>query len=440
MRTLQRTLGLSSVVMFGLAYMTPIIVLGTFGILADATHGVVSGAYALALAAMVMTAYSYGLLAAEFPTAGSAYTYVRKCINDKVGFMVGWAVLLDYLFLPMVIWLFGAVYLNSAFPQVPMYVWILGFIGITSAINIVGIQFANTVNYLMMLLQLLVLLAFVGLAIHYVGGDARKPLFDLAPFYQPQVAISLVTAGAAIACYSFLGFDAVTTLTEETINPTKVIPRAILLVTLIGGGIFISTAYFVQLAHPGFAFESVDSAAMEIAKNIGGDLFVSIFLVGLIIGQFASGLSAQASASRLLYAMGRDRVLPKAVFGNLHARYLTPVMNIVLCGVVALLALFMDVTTSVSFINFGAFLAFTSVNLAVIARFYIGQPTGAWGTVKFLLIPLLGACADLWLMASLDKNALTLGLVWLVLGLVYLTVLTGGFQRNPPEMNFNEAS
>nr|WP_315205501.1 APC family permease [uncultured Albidiferax sp.] len=440
MRTLQRTLGLSSVVMFGLAYMTPIIVLGTFGILADATHGVVSGAYALALAAMVMTAHSYGLLAAEFPTAGSAYTYARKCINDKVGFMVGWAVLLDYLFLPMVIWLFGAVYLKSAFPQVPMYVWILGFIGITSAINIVGIQFANTVNYLMMMLQLLVLLAFVGLAIHYVGGDARKPLFDLAPLYQPQVAISLVTAGAAIACYSFLGFDAVTTLTEETINPTKVIPRAILLVTLIGGGIFIATAYFVQLAHPGFAFESVDSAAMEIAKNIGGDLFVSIFLVGLIIGQFASGLSAQASASRLLYAMGRDGVLPKAVFGRLHARYLTPVMNIVLCGVVALLALFMDVTTSVSFINFGAFLAFTSVNLAVIARFYIGQPTGAWGTVKFLLVPLLGACADLWLMASLDKNALTLGLVWLVLGLVYLTVLTGGFQRNPPEMNFNEAS
>ncbi|WP_394788205.1 APC family permease [Rhodoferax sp.] len=439
MSKLQRTLTLSSVVMFGLAYMTPIIVLGTFGILADATHGVVSGAYTLALVAMVMTAYSYGLLAAEFPTAGSAYTYARKCINDKVGFMVGWAVLLDYLFLPMVIWLFGAVYLNSAFPHVPMYVWILGFIGITSAINIVGIKFANAVNYLMMVVQLLVLLAFVGLAIHYIGGDASKPLFDLAPFYQPKVEISLVTAGAAIACYSFLGFDAVTTLTEETINPKKVIPKAILLVTVIGGGIFIATAYFVQLAHPGFAFESVDSAAMEIAKNIGGDLFVSIFLVGLIIGQFASGLSAQASASRLLYAMGRDGVLPKAIFGQLHASYLTPVMNIVLCGVVALLALFMDVTTSVSFINFGAFLAFTSVNLAVIARFYIGKQTGALGFIKFLLIPVLGAAADLWLMASLDKNALTLGLVWLALGLVYLTVLTGGFKQNPPEMDFSEA-
>lgn len=439
MSKLKRTLTLSSVVMFGLAYMTPIIVLGTFGILADATHGVVAGAYALALIAMVMTAHSYGVLAAEFPTAGSAYTYTRKCINAKFGFMIGWAVLLDYLFLPMVIWLFGAVYLNSAFPNVPMYVWILAFIGVTSAINIVGIKLANTVNYLMMLIQLLVLLAFVGLAIHYVMGDATKPLFDLAPFYQPKVSLSLLTAGAAIACYSFLGFDAVTTLTEETIHPQKVIPKAILLVTLFGGGIFISTSYFVQLAHPGFAFASVDSAATEIAKNIGGDLFVSIFLIGLIIGQFASGLSAQASASRLLYAMGRDGVLPKGLFGKLHATYLTPVGNILLCGLVALLALFMDVTTSVSFINFGAFLAFTSVNLAVIARFYVGkkEPTPR-DFFKYLLLPVLGALADLWLMVSLDSHALTLGAVWLAAGLVYLAVLTRGFKQQPPEMDFSE--
>lgn len=441
MNKLKRTLTLSSVVMFGLAYMTPIIVLGTFGILADATHGVVAGAYALALIAMVMTAHSYGVLAAEFPTAGSAYTYTRKCINAKFGFMIGWAVLLDYLFLPMVIWLFGAVYLNGAFPNVPLYVWILTFIGVTSAINIVGIKFANTVNYLMMLIQLLVLAAFVVLAIHYVAGDASKPLFDLAPLYQPNVDMSLITAGAAIACYSFLGFDAVTTLTEETIHPQKVIPKAIFLVTLLGGGIFIVTSYAVQLAHPGFAFESVDSAATEIAKNIGGDIFVSIFLIGLIIGQFASGLSAQASASRLLYAMGRDGVLPRKLFGQLHSVFLTPVGNIVLCGLVALLALFMDVTTSVSFINFGAFLAFTSVNLAVIARFYLGKKARSLKDFfKYLLLPVLGALADLWLMVSLDGHALTLGLVWLALGFVYLAVLTRGFKQEPPEMDFSEGS
>lgn len=441
MNTLNRTLGLSSVVMFGLAYMTPIIVLGTFGIMANATHGVTAGAYVLALIAMVMTAYSYGVLAAEFPSAGSAYTYARKCLSPKIGFMVGWAVLLDYLFLPMVIWLFGAVYLTSAIPSVPMYVWILAFIGITSAINIVGIKFANTVNYQMMLIQLLVLITFLGLSIHYVWGDATKPIFDLAPFYQPQVALSLVTAGAAIACYSFLGFDAVTTLTEETINPKKVIPKAILLVALIGGVIFIATAYFVQLAHPGYAFTSTDAAASEIAKNIGGDLFVSVFLSGLIIGQFTSGLSAQASASRLLFAMGRDGVLPKAWFGKLHPNFHTPARNIVVCGLVALLALFMDVTTSVSFINFGAFMAFTSVNLAVIARFYVGEKNRTLGHfIKFLLVPTLGALACLWLMVSLDSHAIYLGLIWLAIGTVYLGFLTGWFRKEPPEVDFAEVN
>lgn len=440
MTKLQRTLGLSSVVMFGLAYMTPIIVLGTFGLLADATHGVSAGAYVFALLAMVFTAWSYGLMAREFPTNGSAYVYARKSISPWFGFMIGWAVLLDYLFLPMVIWLFGAVYLNSAFPAVPMWVWIVGFIVVTTAINILGIKLANKVNYLMMLVQMLVLVAFIALAIHYIAGDATKSLFDLKPFYQPEVQFSFVVAGAAIACYSFLGFDAVTTLSEETIDAQKVIPRAIMLVTVLGGGIFVASAYFVQLAHPGYTFVATDAAANEIAQNIGGDVFVSIFLIGLIIGQFASGLAAQASASRLLYAMGRDGVLPKAIFGQLHARYFTPVGSILLCGAVALLALFMDVSTSVSFINFGAFLAFTSVNLAVIARFFLGgRAKGLGGVLSYLVVPVLGVLADLYLLTSLDGHALTLGVIWLAIGAVYLVYLTRGFKQQPPEMQFSEA-
>ena len=437
---LQRTLKLSSVVIFGLAYMTPIIVLGTFGILADATHGVVAGAYAMALVAMVLTAWSYGLMAAEFPTNGSAYVYVRKSINPHFGFMIGWAVLLDYLFLPMVIWLFGAVYLNSAFPSVPMWMWIIGFIGITTAINILGIKVANKVNYMMMLIQILILIAFIGLSIHYIVGDPTKSLFDLKPFYQPQVQLSLVAAGAAIACYSFLGFDAVTTLSEETVDAKKNIPRAILLVAILGGGIFIVAAYLVQLAHPGFSFVSADTGANEIAKNIGGDLFVSIFLIGLIIGQFASGLAAQASGSRLLFAMARDGVLPKSLFGKLHPRYFTPVNSILLCGATALLAIFMDVTTSVSFINFGAFLAFTSVNLSVIARFYTGRKGHSLkGIMGYLLIPALGAIADIWLLINLDSKAITLGILWLGIGFIYLLFLTRGLKSTPPEVVFVDA-
>lgn len=440
MARLKRTLSLSAVVLFGIAYMTPIIVLGTFGILADTTGGVVPSAYLAASVAMLFTALSYGRMAAAFPVAGSAYTYVRKSISPKLGFLAGWGVLLDYLFLPMAIWLIGAAYLHSAFPAVPQALWVLAFIGVTTAINVVGLRLAKNINGALMLVQFLVLAAFVVLAIHYVLGDASKPLWSLEPFFKEGVQLPLIMSGAAIACYSFLGFDAVSTLTEETHEPRKNIPRAILLITLIGGFLFIAASYFVQLAHPSTQFENADSAAYEIARNIGGDLFVSLFLVGLIVGQFTSGLSAQASASRLLFAMGRDGVLPKAFFGRLSERFGTPVGSIVLCGVVALLALHMDVTTSTSFINFGAFLAFSLVNLSVVFHYWIDRgERGPRAVLLFLVFPLIGLGADLWLMVSLDHLAIYLGLAWLAAGILYLAVLTGGFSKQPPEMHFEEA-
>ncbi|WP_223451247.1 MULTISPECIES: APC family permease [unclassified Pseudomonas] len=441
MARLQRTLSLGSVVLFGIAYMTPIIVLGTFGILAQSTAGMVPAAYLAALVAMFFTAMSYGRMASAFPVAGSAYSYVRKAISPNLGFIAGWAVLLDYLFLPMAIWLIGAAYLNSAFPAVPQWIWVLAFIGITSAINIVGLKLANGINALLMLVQFLVLIAFVALCVHYVGGDASTPLWSVKPFFNGDMQMPLIMSGAAIACYSFLGFDAVSTLTEETRDPRRTIPRAIMLITLIGGLIFVGVSYFVQIAHPSFQFDSVDSAAYEIARNIGGDLFVSIFLIGLIVGQFASGLSAQASGSRLLYAMGRDGVLPKSFFGTLHERFGTPINSILLCAVVALLALKLDVTTSTSFINFGAFLAFSLVNLSVIFHYWIGgEKKGLRELVLFLIFPFIGLAADLWLMVSLDHLAIYLGLSWLAIGVVYLAVLTGGFRRQPPEMDFQEAT
>ena len=202
MARLQRTLSLGSVVLFGIAYMTPIIVLGTFGILAQSTAGMVPAAYLAALIAMFFTAMSYGRMAAAFPVAGSAYSYVRKAISPKLGFIAGWAVLLDYLFLPMAIWLIGAAYLASAFPSIPQWIWVLAFIGITSAINIIGLKLANGINALLMLVQFLVLIAFVALCVHYIGGDASTPLWSVKPFFNGDMQMPLIMSGAAIACYS----------------------------------------------------------------------------------------------------------------------------------------------------------------------------------------------------------------------------------------------
>ena len=226
------------------------------------------------------------------------------------------AILLDYLFLPMVIWLIGGSFLSAQFPGIPIAVWILLFIVITTFLNILGLKVADKANYVLMAFQILVIVFFVALSIvHIVNSSGAGGLANSTPFLNAGSSLGTISAGAAIAAYSFLGFDAVTTLTEETIDPKKNMPRAIMLIALIGGGIFVVVAYFTQLVHPGGAFADSASAASEIALQIGGTFFGAVFLAGLVAAQFASGLAAQASASRLMYAMGRDSVLPKAVFG-----------------------------------------------------------------------------------------------------------------------------
>jgi amino acid transporter len=413
--------------------MTPLIVLGTFGIVAESTSGTVPTAYLLALVAMLFTAVSYGRMAARYPVAGSAYTYVRKAIDSRVGFLVGWAVLLDYFFLPMVIWLIGAAYLNAQFPGVPSWLWLVGFILVTTALNVLGIKVAARANFVLMAFQVLVIAFFFVLSLRQVVADGGS-LVSATPFFHEGSSFGTISAGAALAAYAFLGFDAVTTLTEETRQPRKTIPRAILLTALIGGAIFVLLAYATQLVHPGSAFDDSSSAAFEIAKTIGGNLFAAVFLAGLVVAQFASGIAAQAGASRLMYAMGRDGVLPKRVFAYLHPRLQTPAFGIALVGVVGLIALSLDVSTSTSFINFGAFTAFTFVNLSVIALYLRERGPALTG----LVFPAIGAVVDVWLLTNLDGIAVTLGLIWLGLGVVYLAVLTRGFRTAPPEIAFEE--
>ncbi|MGG3422177.1 APC family permease [Heyndrickxia faecalis] len=439
---LTRTLKLPQVILFGLAYMAPMIVFGTYGVLTETTHGMVPTAYIVALAAMLFTAYSYGKMVKAFPKSGSAYTYTRKSIHPHLGFMIGWAVLLDYIFLPMVIWLIGAVYLNTAFPSIPSWGWIIGFILITSIINVVSVKMTSNVNILMMVFQLLVVAIFIALCISDVAtGTGAHSLFSSSPFYNSHASLSYILAGASIACYSFLGFDAVTTMSEETIQPEKTLPSAIFLITFIGGILFVLSSYVLHLVQPGYLhFKNIDSAAFEIAKQVGGNLFSAIFLAGLIIAQFASGVAAQASGARLLYAMGRDNVLPVKIFGYINSKTKTPIIDIVIIGIIALFALKMDVTTSTSFVNFGAFLTFIFVNIDVIFFYYIrGKQRSGKNFLLYLLIPLIGALLDFGLFINLDKNAKILGCIWAAIGLIYLVFLTKGFKQEPPEMKFESA-
>lgn len=432
--SLKRTLGPFSVLLFGLAFLAPLIVFGTYGVISQASGNTTAMSYLVASIGVIFTALSYGRLVRVFPTAGSAYTYTRKMLNANFGFMVGWAALLDYFFIPMLIWLLGASYLNMAFPGVAQWVWILGFIVTTSLLNILGIQVANRFNVLLMVVQLAIIAVFIGLCWHYiVAANGPAGLLSAKPFFNQDVPFATTMAGAAIAAYSFLGFDALSTLSEETRDPTRTIPRAILLVAVTGGVLYVGSSYFMYLAHPLLEFVNVDGAAFEIARMIGGDLFFAIVLAGIIVAHFAAGMSFQASVGRLLYALGRDNQLPRALFGVLHPRYQTPAFNILLCGAFGTVGFGMTIATATSLVNFGAFLAFTAVNLCALRLTFDASVKDGAGLLRGMIFPSIGLITAGWMLVSLDKDALIMGSIWLGVGLIYLACRTSFFRSPVPD-------
>lgn len=437
--TLKRTMKLHHLVIFGVAFLTPMIAYTIYGVIATASHGVESGSICFAVIAMMFTALSYGHMAKAFPAAGSTYTYTRKAINSKLGVIAGWIVLLGYVFFPMAIWLIGASYFSAAVPAVPSWVWLVGFIVVTTLINIVGVEVGSKINFIMVSIQVVIIIAFLIFTIKAITeGMGEGTLASFSPFYNPDISFGYTVAGAAAACYCFLGFDALTTFTEDTVNPTKNIPRAIILTLLVCGAIFLIVTYFTHLVHPSYDYSNPDNAAYEIARQVAPSVFGGIFLIGTIAGQFAAGLSAQASGARLLYAMGRDGVLPKKFFGKLNSKTHTPINSIVLTGVVALFAIFLDVTKATAYINFGGFVAFFFVNLSVIAYYFVKQKKRSLkGTILYLVFPVLGALLCLYLLVHLDRLAIILGCAWTVAGIIYLLVLTKGLKEEPPELGID---
>ncbi|WP_219416931.1 APC family permease [Pseudonocardia nigra] len=436
---LERTLTLWPLVLFGIAYVTPFIVLTTFGVFSEASNGTLATAYGLATVAMIFTAFSYGKLARLYPRAGSAYTYARRAIGGRVGFMTGWALLLDYLFLPMVVWLFGTAYLSNQFPEVPSWLFLLAFIVLTTTLNVIGIRVATRLNLALISFQVLILAFFVVFSLDTViGTSGVGGAFSADPFWNTTSTLSAVSAGAALTAYSFIGFDAVSTFAEETVDPRRTVPRAIVMTAALAGLIFVLVAYSVQLVHPGGEFANVDSAALDIAKEVGGDLFGAIFLATVIV-QFTAGIPIQAAGARLMYAMGRDGVLPPKVFAAVHPRFHTPFLNVLLTGAVGLLALVLTVTTSTSFINFGAFMGFAAVNIAVIAQYLRDRSQVQRSALSWVVQPLIGLLVIGWLITNLDSKALLLGVVWALIGFGWLLHLTRGFRVPPPELDLDAA-
>lgn len=442
-RGLKRRLGFFPVFILGLALLTPTTVFDTFGIASLATGGHVPLVYMFAMVAILFTVFSYIHMVKAFPSAGSAYTYVQRTFNPNLGFMVGWSALCDYLFLPMVYALAIKIYMAAYFPSIPSWLWVVIPIIIISVVNLFSVKVAVSLSTIFVFAQVLITVIFVTLlvkSLSAVNSGTTESIFSLEPLFSANLTMAGVLAGVTILAYSYIGFDAISTLAEDTINPTKTLPRAMIALAVYIGVTYTIVTYFMQVGYPDASvFLDPESAAAEIAPQIGGMLFASIFLVVIILCNLSGGVAAQLSISRLMYAMGRDNVLPRKIFGYVTPKSRVPIYNIIISGLVAMTAVFFDLITAASLISFGAFTAFTFVNLSVIVFYYVkGMKRSPKETMVYLVSPLIGIGFLIIMWFSMDVKALILGLSWNAVGFFFLLFITKGFKQSAPMFSFDE--
>jgi putrescine importer len=421
-------------VLYGMVAVTPSAPATVFGLAEVKSHGHAVVTILAAMAAMVLTAVSYGRMAALYPSAGSAYTYVGRGLHPYLGFVSGWAMLLDYVVSPLFCVIYGSLALTRALPALPFPVAAALFAGGITYLNLRGIRSTARANQVLLAFMFVVLLSYIFLAIKYllvrqgVGG-----LFSIKPFYNPATFNVRDIAGAtSFAALTYLGFDAVTTLAEDVKNPRRNVMLAAVLVcafTGVFGGLLV---YLGQLVWPDYnTYSNIETAFIEVTGRVGGVVLFQGLATVLVVANIGAGMATQVGAARLLFGMGRDNVIPRRFFAHLHPVRNTPNRNIWLIGILAYAgALVMSYELTAEILNFGAFLGFMGVNLAVIWQFWVRRAEGHRREFfADILLPALGFvfCTVIWL--GLGAPAKIAGGLWFIVGVFVLATHTRGFRQ-----------
>lgn len=421
-RGLSRALGLRELVVYGMIFMVPIAPMAVYGFVAQQSYGMVPLVYLVGIVAMLFTALSYKRLSAAFPSAGSVYSYVQQGWHPYIGFLAGWMILADYLLVPALLYAFSASWLQGLLPTVPYWLWLLGFVTVNTAVNILGITLQAKAHFVLLFVELIALAIFFVLAIHFIfiAGHGTGG-WSVKPFFQPQHwSADFIATATSIAVLSFLGFDAISTLAEETRNPRKTVGNATVLALLLLGLIFIAETYVAALAHPDYRSLDAKLGFFEIGRQVGGAWFyVLLIVVNVVATGIANALSAQLAISRILFSMGRDRVLPGSGFlSRVHPRLRTPVNATLLVAVLSiLLALLVPEEVILKLVNFGALTAFMLLNITVFVFFYIRQRSYNH-IFSYLVFPALGLTIVAYVWSGFDRATFLFGGAWLLIGIV----------------------
>jgi putrescine importer len=433
---LRRTLTLWNLIIIGVVIIQPIAPMGIYGVINNAAGGHVVTTILIALVAMFFTAVSYGKMARVYPSAGSAYTYVGQEIHSGLGYLTGWAMVMDYILNPLICTIICAKLTQNILPEAPYWALAIFYAAFFTFLNLGGVKTSARINEVLAAGMTIVVVVFFAFVIRSIWGYHQHGAhFFTEPFYNPATfSLAGVGRGTSIAVLTYIGFDGISTFSEEVENPRRNIMLATVLVCLVIGVLSAAEVYAAQLVWGSKPFpeDKVESAFPIVAQQVGGFFLFHLLNFTVLIANVGSGMGSQLAAGRLLYGMGRNDAIPKGFFGKLQAKRRIPANNIILIGAIALIGAF--VTTyerGAEMLNFGAFIAFMGVNAAAFVHYYWRSEKK---TIGNFLMPVLGfvVCAAIWW--NLSPPAKIAGSIWLALGVAYGAWKTKFFRK---EMSFD---
>jgi len=452
---LRRTLTLWDLIFYGIVLIQPIAPVPLYGVAQKLSDGHFVTIILIALFAMLITAVSYGRMGALYPTAGSAYTYVGKGLNPHLGFLAGWAMILDYLLQPLIntVWISTALHERSEslhIPQLPFAVWAAIIAGVMTMLNLAGVKSSARANKVLLAVMSVVVALFVWLAVRYLFyGQGWAGLLSTEPFYNPRTFNShRILTATSFAALTYIGFDGVTTLAEDVENPKRNVLLAVVLTCIFAGVCSGFEAYLGARVWPDWrSFPNLETAFMDICRRVGGVFLFNAMFVILGVAAFGSGLTGTLGAARLLFGMGRDGVLPRKFFGYLKPGSGTPTYNILLIGGLAFVGAVLLYHIGNAYehagelLNFGAFLAFMGVNFACFWQFsVIAKKAGRERhLLRDAILPIIGFlfCLVIWI--NLNAIAKTVGGIWFAVGLLYVGYKTNWFRSAPVMIDFSDS-
>jgi putrescine importer len=425
---LKRTLGLWDLIFYGIVLIQPVAPMGIYGVVSVEARGHVVTTILIGMCAMLLTAVSYGRMARAYPSAGSAFTYVGEELHPALGYATGWSMLMDYVLNPAICTIWCSKAALNFVPGVPYAAWVVFFALLFIAMNLRGIETSARTNQVLAIAMSVVVVIFLAAATRYILGAHLPPDALTRPFYDPETfSLRSVLTGASIASLTYIGFDGISTLSEEVENPRRNVLLATVMTCLFIGILASIEVYAAQLVWGDWkGFPDLDTAFVHVAGKAGGPALFVLINATLLVANIGSGAGAHLGAARLLYGMGRSNALPRGFFGAIDPKRNIPRNNVILVGLLAMAGGFaLSYQLGAEMLNFGAFIAFMGVNAAALVRYGV-RAEGGTRRVGDILIPLGGFIFCFYLWWSLRTPAKVAGGAWLIAGILYGAMRTRG--------------